>query len=106
MIPSLRGWHEQYAAQGLVIIGNHFPEFEHEKDLRNLEKAVIDLNIPYSVVQDNEGLTWRAYNNRYWPTLYLIDKTGNLRYVHVGEGAYAETEAAILALLNENYPEN
>ena len=46
-------------------------------------------------------LTWRAYNNRYWPTLYLIDKNGNIRYVHIGEGAYDETEQAIRTLLNE-----
>jgi hypothetical protein len=33
--------------------------------------------------------------------LYLIDQHGRLRYQHIGEGAYAETEAAIQALLAE-----
>ena len=84
-----------------MVIGNHFPEFEHEKDLDNLKKAVEDLKITYQVVQDNDGINWRAYNNRYWPTLYLIDKNGNIRYVHIGEGAYEETEQAIRTLLNE-----
>ncbi len=84
-----------------MVIGNHFPEFEHEKDLDNLKQAVEELKITYPVVQDNEGITWRAYNNRYWPTLYLIDKNGNIRYVHIGEGAYEETEQAIRTLLNE-----
>jgi len=84
-----------------VVIGNHFPEFEHEKDLDNLKQAVEDLKITYQVVQDNDGINWRAYNNRYWPTLYLIDKNGNIRYVHIGEGAYEETEQAIRTLLNE-----
>jgi len=83
------------------VIGNHFPEFEHEKDLDNLKQAVEDLKISYQVVQDNDGINWRAYNNRYWPTLYLIDKNGNIRYVHIGEGAYEETEQAIRTLLNE-----
>ena len=86
------------------MIGNHYPEFSHEKDLENLQAAVIELGIEYPVAQDNDGRTWRAYNNRYWPTLYLIDKKGNLRYVHIGEGAYAETEAAIQTLLAEIYP--
>jgi hypothetical protein len=98
----LRGWFEDYSDQGLVVIGNHFPEFEYEKDLDNLKKAVEDLKITYQVVQDNDGINWRAYNNRYWPTLYLIDKNGNIRYVHIGEGAYEETEQAIRALLNES----
>lgn len=101
MIPSLREWYEKYADQGLVIIGNHYPEFNHEKDLDNLKDAVERFQIEYPVAQDNDGDTWRAFENRYWPTLYLIDKKGNIRYKHIGEGAYQETEAAIQALLAE-----
>ena len=101
MIPSLRGWYDKYADQGLVLIGNHYPEFSYERDLENLKQAVVDLEVPYAVVQDNLGVNWQSFNNRYWPTLYLIDKQGRLRYVHIGEGRYAETEAAILALLGE-----
>lgn len=101
VIRSLRGWYQKYNNQGLVIIGNHFPEFSYERDLDNLKKAVSDLKINYPVVQDNDGTNWDAYNNRYWPTLYLIDKEGHIRYTHIGEGAYAETEAAIQALLQE-----
>ena len=101
MIPSLREWHEKYGNQGLVVIGNHYPEFDYERELENLKEAVKELRIPYAVAQDNEGVTWRAYRNRYWPTLYLIDKAGHVRYVHIGEGRYEETESAIQALLEE-----
>jgi hypothetical protein len=104
VIPSLREWHHEYKDQGLVIIGNHYPEFSHERDLDNLKEAITRLNVPYPVAQDNDRQTWRAYNNRYWPTLYLIDKRGHIRYTHIGEGAYQETEAAIQALLAETYP--
>ena len=98
----MREWHEKYRDQGLVVIGNHYPEFGYEESLENLKAAVIDLEITYPVAQDNQGETWRAYNNRYWPTLYLIGKQGNIRYVHIGEGAYGETESVIQALLAEN----
>ena len=91
----------KYTGQGLVVIGNHFPEFGHERDLANLNQAVLDLDVPYPVVQDNDGKNWQAYKNQFWPTLYLIDKAGHLRYVHIGEGSYAETETAIRALLDE-----
>jgi hypothetical protein len=104
VIPSLREWHNQYASQGLVVIGNHYPEFNHERELENLKEAIQRLEVPYPVAQDNDGTTWRAYRNRYWPSLYLIDKWGNIRYTHIGEGAYKETEAAIQALLVEPYP--
>jgi len=104
VIPSLREWYETYNAQGLVVIGNHYPEFSYEADLENLKQAVQALEVPYPVAQDNDGATWRAYNNRYWPTLYLIDKRGEIRYRHIGEGDYEETEEAIQALLAETYP--
>ena len=100
----MREWHNKYKDEGLVIIGNHYPEFSYEKDLVNLKQAIIDLDVPYAVAQDNDRVTWKAYKNRYWPTLYLIDKRGHIRYVHIGEGRYAETEAAIQALLAESYP--
>lgn len=85
------------------MIGNHYPEFRYEEDLENLKQAVLELDVPYAVAQDNDGRTWRAYKNRYWPTLYLIDKQGNIRYVHIGEGRYEETEEVIQALLAEEY---
>ena len=86
------------------MIGNHYPEFAYEEDLDNLKEAIERLEIPYAVAQDNDGVTWRAYDNHYWPALYLIDKRGDIRYMHIGEGRYEETEAAIQALLAEPYP--
>ncbi len=101
VIPSLKKWHSKYAERGLVIIGNHFPEFSYEADLENLKKAIAKNDIQYAVAQDNNGDTWHAYKNHYWPTLYLIDKQGHIRYVHIGEGNYKETEENIQALLAE-----
>jgi peroxiredoxin len=100
----LRGWHEKFGSEDFTIIANHYPEFSYEEDFDNLKKAIEELNVPYPVVQDNDGRIWRAYKNRYWPTLYLIGKRGNIRYQHIGEGAEQETEAAILSLLSEPYP--
>jgi len=97
----LRGWHDTYGPEGLVIIGNHYPEFSYERDLANLVAAVEELEIEYAVAQDNERRTWDAYGVRYWPTLYLIDKAGNIRFTHIGEGRYDEIEVAIRTLLAE-----
>jgi len=79
VMPSLKEWHAKYHDQGLVIIGNHFPEFDYEADLNNLKDAVARNEIEYAVTQDNNGDTWRAYKNHYWPALYLIDKQGHIR---------------------------
>ena len=83
------------------MIGVHYPEFRHEADLGNLEQAIKQLDVPYPVVQDNQGLIWSDYKVRYWPTLILIDKHGRIRYEHIGEGRYDEIEAAIQHLLSE-----
>jgi thiol-disulfide isomerase/thioredoxin len=104
VIPALKDWYEKYSSQGLVVIGNHYPEFSYERDLNNLKTAVAQFGIPYPVAQDNDGITWSAYHNSYWPSLYLIDKHGHIRYRQIGEGAYAETESAIQSLLAESYP--
>lgn len=99
--PYLRTWWEKYEDDGLVIIGVHAPEFEFEKDYDNVLDASEDFELKYPIMQDNNFETWRAYNNRYWPAKYLIDKDGYIRYTHFGEGAYDETEKVIQALLKE-----
>jgi thiol-disulfide isomerase/thioredoxin len=85
VIPYIREWHDTYSKEGLVVIGNHYPEFSYERDIDNLRNAIQNLEISYPVAVDNDGETWRAYNNRYWPTRYLIDKKGHIRFVHIGK---------------------
>ena len=84
----------------------HYPEFAREEVYGNVAEAAINLSIEYPMALDNDGRTWRAYNQRYWPTRYLIDKEGNIRYKHIGEGAYEETESYIRALMAEPDPTN
>ena len=99
--PYLREWHARYADDGLVILGIHTPEFEFEKDYDNVVQATQEHSIVWPVAQDNDFVTWRNYNNRYWPAKYLIDRNGVVRYKHFGEGKYAQTEEKILELLFE-----
>lgn len=100
-IPYLNKWYQNYADKGLAIIGIHTPEFEFEKSTDNVKQAVKDYQIEYPVLQDNNYATWKAYQNRYWPRDYLIDTQGFIRYGHIGEGDYDETEKAIQSLLAE-----
>ncbi len=100
-LPYLKDWNEKYKNKGLMIIGVHSPEFEFEKNINNLRVAISDYEIAYPVVQDNNFSTWRAYSNQYWPAKYLIDKDGNVRYFHFGEGEYDATEKAIQELLKD-----
>ena len=101
VLPELKAWHEKYADDGLTIIGVHTPEFTFEKDLNNVQQALTNYGITYPVAIDNDKVTWRAYNNRYWPAMYFIDKAGNVRHLKIGEGRMAEAEKVLQALLAE-----
>src|SRR5215210_6947664 len=100
-LPYLVDWNEKYADKGLVIVGVDSPEFDFEKNIDNVKAAVQKYGIKYPVIQDNDKGTWDAYQNRYWPRKYLVDNEGYIRYDHIGEGGYAETEKVIQSLLVE-----
>jgi len=97
--PFLKDMQAKYADKGLVIVGVHSPEFE--KSYENVVAATIKDDLVWTMAQYNDFITWRRYDNRYWPSEFLIDKDGVVRYTHIGEGAYAETEIAIQELLAE-----
>jgi len=101
-IPYVRAWAGKYAAQGLVVIGVHTPEFAFEKSLGNVRKAVADLKIGYPVAIDNDYAVWRAFKNEYWPAHYFIDAKGRIRHHHFGEGDYDGSERVIQQLLKES----
>lgn len=101
-LPYLKDWNKKYREKGLVILGIHAPEFAFEHKVENVSQAVKDVGISYPVGLDNDFATWKAYNNQYWPAKYFIDKKGNLRHYHFGEGQYEESERIIQYLLSED----
>jgi thiol-disulfide isomerase/thioredoxin len=98
-LPSVVQWHQTYASQGLKVIGVHTPEFAYEREIDNVKQAIEEHQITYPVPMDNGFKTWSAYNNEYWPHLFLADRQSIIQYDHIGEGAYDETEAKIKQLL-------
>ena len=100
-IPYLTAWDEKYSEEGLVILGIHTPEFEFEKKYENVIFATEKFAIEYPVIQDNDKEIWDDFQNRYWPRKYISDHEGYIRFDHIGEGAYKETEEVIQLLLKE-----
>jgi thiol-disulfide isomerase/thioredoxin len=104
-LPYITAWDEKYSDKGLVIIGIHSPEFEFEKNIDNVKLASEKFGIKYPVILDNDKVIWDAFENRYWPRKYIADHEGYIRYDHIGEGAYDETEKVIQQLLAERATE-
>ncbi|MBI1256403.1 MAG: redoxin domain-containing protein [Chloroflexi bacterium] len=100
-LPYVRTWAETYREHGLVVIGVHTPEFPFEHDLGNVQRAIRSMKVNYPVAVDNDYAVWNAFNNRYWPGLYLVDAQCHIRYRHFGEGSYVQSERMIQQLLTE-----
>jgi alkyl hydroperoxide reductase subunit AhpC len=101
VIPQVRDWHGRYETAGLTVVGVHSPEFFWEKPYDKVVEATKRLDVRYPVVQDNDFAIWNRFGIRAWPTTLLVDRKGIVRYRHIGEGDYAETEAMIRRLLAE-----
>ena len=100
-LPYVQAWHERYNDKGLTVLGVHTPEFTFAQYESNVERGIREFALTYPIVIDSNYELWKAFANRYWPTKYLVDKEGYLRYSHFGEGYYDETEKMIQDLLRD-----
>ncbi|MAT97509.1 MAG: redoxin [Anaerolineaceae bacterium] len=106
-IPWIKEWQSAYEGDDFTVISIHYPEFAYEREIDNVRDALERYEITYPVAIDNDRKTWAAYNQRFWPTTYLIDKNGRIRYQHIGEfsrGSDLEAVAAIETLMAEPDP--
>lgn len=101
-LPYIRAFGEKYRDQGLVVIGAHTPEFPFEHDVDNVRWAAKVMDVNYPIAVDSDYGIWKAFDNNYWPAVYIADSTGRIRYHHFGEAAYEEQEKVIKRLLREN----
>jgi hypothetical protein len=100
-LPYVRAWSDRYKDRGLQAIGVHSPEFEFEKDIDHVRRALQELRVAYPVAVDNEREIWRAFRNQYWPATWLIDAEGRIRHRQFGEGGYEQCEKILRQLMSE-----
>lgn len=98
-LPHTKALYDKFGKDGLVIVGVHTPEYEEERDPAGVKAAMREFDIPWPVVIDNDYRVWKAFGNRFWPALYLIDRGGRIVYRHYGEGNYDTTEQRVRQLL-------
>jgi thiol-disulfide isomerase/thioredoxin len=98
-LPYLRAWADTYRNHGLVVLGVHTPEFDFEHDLDNVRRAAKDLHVDYPVAVDSDYAIWTAFDNHYWPALYVVDAQGQVRHHRFGEGGYQQSEMILRQLL-------
>ena len=103
-MPHIRAWSRAYRDDGLIVVGVHTPEFSFEHQIELVDQAVRAREIDYPVALDNDYAIWNAFDNHYWPAVYLLDEEGTRRGQHFGEGSYEQVERAIQRLLGVERP--
>jgi thiol-disulfide isomerase/thioredoxin len=103
-LPYVQAWHERYGKLGLTVVGVHSPEFAFAKSADFVGGAVRRFGLTYPILLDSDFAIWRAFDNKYWPAKYLVDRNGYVVYAHFGEGFYEETEKLIQETLRPLNP--
>jgi thiol-disulfide isomerase/thioredoxin len=100
-LPYVREWAHKYHDHGLRMIGVHTPEFGFERNVDNVIAAAREMRVDYPIALDSNYAVWGAFDNHFWPALYIADEQGQIRYHHFGEGEYAMSEMVVQQLLGE-----
>lgn len=103
-LPHAEAWWKNYRDLGFEVIGVHTPEYAFEHDVGNVTAGARKLGLTFPLAVDNRTATWSAYRNVAWPAGYLVDATGTIRFVSLGEGHYDKVETAIRSLLLAAHP--
>lgn len=80
-----QGWDRDFREQGLVIVGIHTPETKAEHDRTRLQQKVAEAGFQFPILIDNDLKNWNAWGNTMWPSVYLVDHQGRIRYWWYGE---------------------
>ena len=94
--PWLNKLEDKLLNENFTVIGVHSPEFDRERDRAAVAAKVKEFGLRHPVMIDNDFSYWKAMNNRYWPTFYLIDKQGSVRYRFVGETHSGDRQATLI----------
>jgi thiol-disulfide isomerase/thioredoxin len=106
-LPAYARWHKQFAEKDVAVIGIHTPETDAEKNPASVARYVRELGIHYPVLLDTQSKNWQRWQQEFWPTIYLIDRMGRIRYRWEGEldfnkaGGEAKVAMKVNSLLAE-----
>jgi len=80
-----KGWQETFGGKGVTILGIHTPESDGERDIDAVRRKAVKAGLTFPILVDNDKSNWLAWSNQVWPSVYLVDKLGHVRYWWYGE---------------------
>ena len=91
--PVYKAWQEKYGGQAVTIIGVHTPEFTNEADVTRVRAKARENGLKFAIAIDNDRRIWKSWDNHAWPSIYLVDKQGRVRFNWEGELHLENAEA-------------
>jgi len=101
----VKRWYSKYHPYGFEVVGAHYGEFNIGFDVNNVRAAAQRFRLPWPVLADEKGTTWKAYNAQGWPDRFLIDPQGKIVMSVFGEGNNRVMETKLRELLAASHPE-
>lgn len=98
IVPDLNHLEDQFG-DAVAIIGVQSGKYDREHADDSVREAVLRLRLRHPVVNDPDFAIWSAYGANAWPTIVVIDPTGNVVGAHEGEGVYDAVEPRIAELV-------
>ena len=83
--PWYKEWYESFKNQGLTVLGVHTPETSHEREFANFRRDAMKTGLEFPILVDSQNKNWNSWGNSMWPSVYLIDKQGHVRYCWHGK---------------------
>lgn len=84
-LPYYNDWYKNFPKSSFYIIGIHRPETKQERNIEKVRDKASKARMEYPVAIDNDSLAWDSWANNIWPSIYIIDKNGFVRYWWYGE---------------------
>jgi len=78
-MPLLNDLHKKYEALGFTVLGVNV-----EEDVKNARGFLKNFPVDFPVVLDNKNQVSKKYNVIAMPTTVVVDRDGNMRFLHKG----------------------
>jgi len=93
-MPSLQALRDELAWRDFEVLGVNYQEGP-----ARIESFVRRTGIDFPIVRDTDGAAARAWNARVFPSSFLVDRSGRIRYALVGEADW--TSPKLLSTIDE-----
>lgn len=81
-------WATKWQGRGVEVIGVHTPELATERNPKNVATFARENDLTFPILLDTKSENWKRWKQQHWPTVYVVDDEGRVRFKWEGELEY------------------